>query len=123
MNLILKILWLLLGHHAKMKAIREAKRKGVIAYLKVLQGSRRALAALFIGVFILQLMILSFVAAVICGVWLLDYETTTKLWILFGVFSGFFALPALAIFIALNERVWYKASGAAKIVEEIRRAA
>lgn len=123
MNLILKIVWLILGHHAKMKAIREAKRQGVIAYLKVLQGSRRALAGLFIGIFVLQIMILSFVGAVVCGVWLLDYDVTMKLWILFGVFSGLFALPALALLIALNERVWYKASGAAKIVEEVRRAA
>ena len=123
MSVILQIVWLIIGHRAKIRAVREAKRHGIIAYLKVLQGSRRALAGVFAAFFILQLMMLSFVGAIVSGVWLLEYDLSTKLWILFGVFSSLFALPALAILIALNERVWYKASGAAKIVEDLRKSA
>ncbi len=123
MNWILKIAWLIFGHRAKLRLIRDAKRQGVIAYLKVLQGSRRALVGLLIAFFVLQLMVFSFVVAVVSGLWLLDVDITTKLWIVFGVFSGLFALPALALAIALSERVWFKASGAQKIVEDLRKSA
>jgi hypothetical protein len=123
LSLILRIVWLIVGHRAKLRLIRDAKRQGIVTYLKVLQGSRRALAGLLIAVFVLQLMILSFVGAVVAGVWLLDVEPAMKLWILFGIFAGGFTLPALVLAIALSERVWYKASGAEKIVEDLRKSA
>lgn len=123
MSLLLRIVWLIIGHRAKLKMITEAKRHGVIAYLKVLQASRRAIAGLLIAAFVMQLMILSFVGTLVTGVWLLELEAQTKLLILFGTFAGLFFVPAAILAFILSERVWYKASGAAKIVEELRKSA
>lgn len=123
MSLLLRIVWLIIGHRAKLKMVTEAKRHGVIAYLKVLQGSRRALVALLVAGFILQLMILSFVGALVIGVWLLELEAQTKLIVLFGIFASLFSIPAALLAYVLSERVWYKASGAEKIVESLHKSA
>ena len=123
MSLLLRIVWLIIGHRAKLKMVTEAKRHGVIAYLKLLQGSRHALIGLLVVGFVLQLMILSFVGVLVTGVWLLELETQTKLFVLFGVFASLFCIPAALLAYVLSERVWYKASGAEKIVESLHKSA
>lgn len=123
MSLLLRIVWLIIGHRAKLKMVTEAKRHGVIAYLKLLQGSRYALIGLLVVGFVLQLMILSFIGVLVTGVWLLELETQTKLFVLFGVFASLFFIPAALLAYVLSERVWYKASGAEKVVDSLHKSA
>lgn len=120
MNGILRFLLIAFGHHAKLRLLSQAKRTGTLAYLRVLQATRRILAGSLAAFFVLQFMVLSFAGALVTGVWLLDLDTQLKLQILFGVFCAGFGLPFLALAIGLSERVWYKASGAQKIVEDLR---
>lgn len=122
-NLLLKLLWYFLGHSAKVQALRQAKRQATIAYLKVLQGSRLALVGLLLAIGVFQLMLLSLVITIVCGVWLLSLDTETKLWILFGIFGSFFTIPTLLFIFIFKESTWYKASGAEKIVEDLRKSA
>src|SRR5690606_25698627 len=98
------------------------KKTGTLAYLRALQGSRLVLVAGLLAFFILQFMILAAFGALITGFMLWDQDQGFKLQILFGIFTGMFALPALVLAIVLSERFWYKYSGAAKLVEEIRDA-
>lgn len=100
-------------------AARRMKRKGLIIYLKVLQVSRKSLLAVFILAFIFQLMVLGFVGATIAGVLLLPEDLTTKIWILFGIFSVLFVVPALFLMIALSEKTWFKVGKVQDLLSEI----
>lgn len=100
--------------------LRKAKRQGVLAYLRVLQGSRRVILAVLFVFAIFQLMLLSFVGALVSGVWLLDLPAATKFEILFVLFATLFGVPALGLAILMSERVWFKASGARKMVEDLQ---
>jgi hypothetical protein len=114
-----RFLWLIAGQHAKMRLLREAKRQGVAAYLRVLQGTRRALLGIFLLYFFLQIVTVAAVGAVVTGLWLWDYDVHSKLQIAFGVCLGVFVLPVLLLMVGFSERLWYKASGASKMVDEI----
>lgn len=117
----LQLLWMMLRRHLKQRLLSEAKRRSLIAYLRIVQGSRRALIGLILGIFVLQLMILAFVGALVSGVWLLDLDTQTKLWILFGTSATLFLLPACLLIYAFSERVWFRASGAEQIVRDLQQ--
>jgi len=102
------------------KAVRGVRKKGVLAYLKALQVIRAGLAgSLFLFLF-LQLMVVGFVGSVVVGVFLLPQDLEVRLWILFGVFATFFVLPLIILLVVFSERVWYKMSGAEKMVSELR---
>jgi hypothetical protein len=120
LNLIWRLVLFFLGQQAKRRALREMKKRGVVAYMKTLQGTRYALMGALAAFCILQIMALSLLAAIACGVWLLDLETDTKLQILLGCFGALFALPFLGLIVLFSERLWYKASGAQKMVDELR---
>ena len=116
---LLRILWFVLGHHAKTQMIRQAKRKGVAAYVRVVQGTRRALLGMLLLYFFLQIIVLAGVGAVVTGLWLWDYDPHVKMQIAFGICLGFFFLPALLLMVVFSERLWYKHSGAKKMVDEL----
>ena len=119
MSWLWRLAWFLFKGYAQKQALSRAKRKGVIFYLKFLNGTRHALILTLIGILVLQVIVLAGIGALVTGVWLLDLDTNTKLWILFGTFSTIFLLPVLGAAFALNERVWYKATGANKLVEDL----
>ncbi len=118
MNWILRIGWTLLKQYLMGRAVQKAKRRGVIAYIQALDGIRRALIFAFIGFLFLQTIMLAGVGALVSGVMLLDYDLHFKLQILFATFLAIFLIPILLISIALSQRVWYRVSGAEKMVNE-----
>jgi hypothetical protein len=117
---IFRILFFLIGQRAKVQIIREAKKHGVLAYLKMLQGSRRVLMVALAAFLILQLMLLSLVGALVSGFMLWDTDFQFKMQVLFGMFLALFALPFIGLLILFSERLWYKASGAQKMVEDLQ---
>lgn len=121
MKWILRLGWLFLGQHLQNRAVDHAKRQGVKAYLQVLQASRRMLVLTLAGFIVLQTMILAGFGALVTGMLLWDHDLQGKLQILFGVFMGMTVLPFLALLILASERVWYKASGAEKMVNGLSR--
>jgi hypothetical protein len=109
-----------LGAEVKKTVVREVKRKGVIAYLRTLQGARRFVILCLAAFLVLQVMIFSGFGALVTGFLLWDYDFAAKIEILFGVFLGLFAFPFIAFLVICSERFWYKASGAERLVESLR---
>ena len=99
--------------------LRQAKRKGVAVYLRVLQGTRRMIIAALLLFFFLQVIVLAGAGAVVTGLWLWDYDPHLKMQIAFGICLGMFLLPVLLLMVGLSQRLWYKYSGAAKMVDEL----
>jgi hypothetical protein len=97
-------------------AFQQAKKKGLLIYLKVLQIARKSLLFSFVIFLFLQTMILGFIGAVATGIWLLPVEDLkTKLWILFSTFGILFLIPLIIVMILFSERTWYKLSGLDKL--------
>jgi len=121
LNFVLRLILMLAGHHAKMRFLREAKKMGTLAYLRALQGSRRLAIAALGAFLVLQFMVLAAFGALVTGFMLWDQDYTFKLQVLFAIFAGMFALPASLLVILFSERLWYRASGAEKLVDDLRR--
>ena len=121
MNLLWRLLLMLIRHQAKLRFLSEAKRKGTLAYLRALQGARRALIGLVLVIVMFQVMVLAGFGALLTGFTLWEADYTFKLQILFAVFLALAGLPALGLAILCSERIWYKASGAEKMVDRLRQ--
>lgn len=67
----------------------------------------------------LQIMVLAGFGTLITGFMLWDTDQTFKLQLLFGIFLGLCGLPALALAVLFSERLWYKLSGAEKLVAQV----
>lgn len=120
MKWLIKLLLMFLGAQVKKGVVHEAKRKGVLAYLRVLQGSRRFLVISLATFLILQAMMLSFFGLLVTGFMLWDHDFAAKIEILFYIFLGFFSVPFLVLVVITSERFWYKMSGAARLVEDLQ---
>lgn len=101
--------------------VRQAKRKGVAAYLRVLQGSRLLIVGALLGFIMLQVMVLAGFSALITAFLLIDYDWHTKLEILLGFSLVLFLGPMALLMWVLSERAWYRHSGAAKMVDDLNR--
>ena len=119
MTWILRILWFFAGQQIRARAARQFKRQGVVAYLRVLQGSRRMLLLGLLAFFVLQLTMIAGIGALVTGVILWDYDFQTKMQILLGIFLFLFLVPMAALSVLFSESVWYRASGAKKMVDEM----
>ncbi len=117
MKLILRLLWFVLGHQAKLRLVCEAKRHGVAAYLRLVQGVRQALLGGLLAYFFLQLTVLSGAGALATGLWLWDYDLHSKMQVAFGLCLGFFVLSLLLLAALFSQRLWYQATGAKKLVD------
>lgn len=120
MKPLLNLLFFFIQNFLIKKFFKEAKTKGLLVYLNALQLARKSLLASFFIFTFLQLMIWGFIGAVISGILLLPQDLETKIVILFGVCLGLFFIPLCILIYILSEKVWYKASGAEKIVESTK---
>lgn len=121
MNFFKELMVLLLRSFVYQKAANRLRKKGVLVYLRTLQALRKGLAGSIFLFLFLQLMLFGFIGTIVIGVFLLPQETETKLWILFGVFGAFFALPFISLLVLFSERVWYKLSGAEQMVADLNK--
>lgn len=119
MGLIARIILMLINHQAKLRFLAKAKKTGTLAYLKALQGSRRVLILLLGAFMFVQVMLMAGFGALITGFMLWDYEY--KLQVLFAIFLALFMVPFALLAFMFSEAVWYKYSGAKKLVEDIRQ--
>jgi len=120
LNLILRILLSIIGNQAKIRLLREAKKRGVLVYLKTVQGTRRLLIGLLLGFFVLQMMVFAFVGALVSGLYLMDLQAEWRWQLIFIFCTVFFALPFLVLLFLFSERLWFKASGAQALLEDLR---
>jgi hypothetical protein len=114
---------MLIRHEAKLRFVAKAKKTGTIAYLRAVNGSRRLLIGVLVAFILLQSMVLAGFGALITGFMLWEADQTLKLQVLFTIFMGMFTIPALMLFILFSEKLWYKASGAEKLVNDLRKSA
>lgn len=92
-------------------ALKQAKKKGLLLYLKALQTIRKSLLFAVILFFALQTLSLGFIGALISGVWLLPIEEQSlKIWILFAVFILMILIACISFLIIFSERTWLKIS-------------
>jgi len=118
-----RTVWFFLLRYLEGQAIVRAKRQGVIAYIRALQGTRHALLLLVMAFFIFHFIVLSGVGALVTGLFLLNMETQTILTVLFCIFALLFFVPIAILCFAFSERAWYRYSGAQKMVDDLKDAA
>jgi hypothetical protein len=123
LRFIWRLVLMLIRHQAKLRLLTEVKKKGAIAYLRAVNGSRRFLIGALVAFILLQFMVLAGFGALITGFMLWEADHALKLQILFGVFVGLFSVPALFLSFLFSERLWYKASGAEKIIDAVHKSA
>jgi hypothetical protein len=92
----------------------------VLIYLKTLQAVRMGLAGSLLAFVFLQLMILGLIGSLVTAVLLSPQDLNTKLYILLAVFAAIFLIPFAFVLFIFSEQVWYKLSGAEKMVNEIK---
>lgn len=114
-----KIFSYLLGQMAYQYAFGKVKKKAVLIYLKTLQAMRRSMLIAVLTFCFLQLMILGFLGTVVTAIWLSPQDTTTKLYILLSFFAFLFFVPFIVLCVVFSQRVWFRVSGAEKLLKEI----
>lgn len=119
MSWLRKIFSYFLGQMAYQFIFGRVKKKAVLIYLKTLQAMRRSLMVSLIVFCFLQLMVFGFLGAVVTAIWLLPQDSNTKLLILLGFFAFLFIIPFVALCYFLSERLWFRISGAEKLLKEI----
>jgi hypothetical protein len=121
LNWIWRLLFFFIGQRAKFRLLRTLKKQGVLAYLRALQGTRRALMLVVALLAVLQLMTLALAGAIVCGFLLWNADFEFKLEVLLGTCLTLFAIPALGLAVLFSQRLWYKASGAKGMVEALQK--
>lgn len=119
MSWLIKIGWFLYTRHLENRLVSNVKRQSVMAYLRILQSSRFFFIGALASFLLLQIMILAGFGALITGFYLIDYDYQRKLEILFVLFLLIFIIPLGCLIWLFNERLWYRLSGAQKLVEEM----
>lgn len=117
MSSMFKWLWLFWGRETLM---RELKRRSLVVYLRIVRSTRLTVLTVFaIGIF-LQVMVLSAVGALVTGFILWNHDFAAKMEILFWIFTGTFAVPAILLAILMSEYFWLRISGAKRLMDSVR---
>ena len=121
MNTIWRILLFVFKAYVKGQVVNEVRRRGTLAYLKTVNATRLILIGALLSFIFLQMMVISLIGVIVTGFFLWEHEFQAKLEILFWIFLGMFTLPALLLIVGLSERLWYRVSGAKKMVDDLAR--
>lgn len=118
MNWILRFFWMMWG---KQMLVREAKRRSLAVYLRALRATRLGVLGFLFTFLFLQLMMISAVGVLVTGIYLWDHDFQAKIEILFWIFTGTFCVPALIVGILMSEFLWFRMSGAKKLMEDLSK--
>lgn len=99
--------------------IKKTEAKGVLIYLKTVNGIRRTLMGVMTLFFVFQVVVLSFFSTLVFSLWLAPWELETKLWIGLGVSFCLFFIPFCFFTYMLQEKIWYKVSQAEQWLDKI----
>ncbi len=117
MSWLFRLIWIFWGKQA---LVREYKRRSLAVYLRAIRATRLSLIGVLLTFLILQLMMLAGVGALVTGFMLWNQDFHSKLQILFYIFAGAFGIPAVTLMILLSERLWFRVSGASKMMEDLK---
>lgn len=115
---LLRLIWIFWGKQA---LLRETKRRSLAVYLRALRATRISLIGLLAVFLFLQLMMLAGVGTLVTGFMLWNQDFQSKIQILFYIFAAAFAIPLLSLTILMSERMWFRLSGARKMIEDLER--
>ena len=115
LDLIFKFLFRRMGR----QVIHKAKVQSVKAYLQLLQGVRLSLVGILSLLVLVQIVVFGLVITVAAALWLSPLESQLKAWVALGVGAGLCLIPLILVGWILSEGLWYKFSGAEKMVEDL----
>lgn len=98
---------------------RDLKKQGLLIYLKVLNGVRLGTLGFILLFVFFNLMVLSLLAFVVVGIWLMPIEQEAKLYGLLGLFGLFFIISMSTLIWAFSEKTWFKESGANEMIKNL----
>ncbi len=99
--------------------VSDLKAKSLVTYLHILNGARMSVMGMVTVLLILQMVSFGLALMIGAAVFLAPFELNLKLWIVFAVGGFLFVLPILGISLLLSQRLWYRLSGAEKMVSEV----
>ena len=94
----------------------KCQRQGLLAYLKALQALRHGVIGGLLLLLFLQTLVIGLIGTTVVTVFLIIDDNQTRLWALFGIFALLSIIPLLVIVNLVSDRVWFRASGAAKLL-------
>lgn len=109
--MILKVISIIFKVVEGHRLIAETKKKGLLAYLKVLQMLRKSILAMLFVIFIIQIFIFSMIGFVLCGLYLAPFEVETKVWILFSLCAFVISVIGVVLSYLFSEKTWFNLSG------------
>lgn len=118
MSWLARMIWLFWGKQA---ALREAKRRTLAVYLRAIRATRFSLITVLAAFLAIHLMMISLVGALVTAVYLWNYDFQAKMEILFWIFAGLFSVPAILLMILLSEWLWFRISGAKRLMDDLSR--
>jgi hypothetical protein len=111
-----RVLTFVMRNYMGGRLIEGARRRGLAAYFRVVNGVRRLLVALVLVNLLVQLVITSFLALIATLAYMFIADEATRLYALAGVFGLTFVVPLLGGMYLLSESFWLKLSGAERLV-------
>lgn len=104
---------------AKRDVIYKSKVEGLKVYLKTLQGMRLGFGMVLLVTLAVQMISVGLIVLIAAGVYLSPLEPQTKAWVAFGLGCLLFFIPVSIFAFALSQRVWYRWSGAERLMEDV----
>jgi len=113
------LFWHLLQTFGIKAAKTELRRQSLLVYLRFLRGLRKSIVGVLLLSVLFQLMVLGLVGTLVAVVALWPgLELELRLEIFAGVSLVLFLAPLFCFGILLSDRAWYRASGAANLIEQ-----
>jgi hypothetical protein len=116
--MIFKIVSLLIKLMEAHRMVTEVKKKGILFYLKILQGVRLGVIGALTFIFFFQLFVFCFIGLLGAGMFLSPLDLETKIWIVFGVCLGVVVLMTSMLCYLFSQKTWLKHSGVRELISK-----
>ena len=109
--MIFKVVSLLLKIMEGHRMVTDAKKKGLLFYLRILQGIRLGSLGVLALIFFFQVFFFSIVGLLASVLYLSPIDFELKVWIVFGVCLAVVAIMTGVLIHVFSEKTWLKHSG------------
>jgi hypothetical protein len=120
---VLRFLWMMWARQTGRRALNKAKAKGVLVYLKTVSVTRKTVIVVLLATVAIHIFLMATVGLIVTSVLLFKPDSVSALEILFFGFAGTVGLFLLATGYLLSQGLWYRFSGAQKLVQDIEKEA
>lgn len=123
MKWLLRFIWMFWMRQQGRRAVHKVKAQGVLVYLKTLSMTRKTLIVVILATVFMHLFLMACVGLIVTSILLYKEDMHSGLQMLF---YGFGAAVALFLFVGtllLSQSLWYRFSGAKKLVQDLEKEA